>query len=98
MKKREDTGLRDLVKAVTLALAAAAVVRELRLPRGERSWHGRIVGVPYDLRRPTWERVRQSWWAPADPRLVTPRAFGVGWAINLGRITELARARTHREH
>lgn len=94
-RRRGGASLKDLVKAVALALAAAAVVRELRLPPSERTWHGRVVGVPYDLRRPTWDRVRQSWWAPQDPRLVTPRAFGVGWALNVGRITELVRSRSH---
>lgn len=94
-KERKSAGFKDLVKAVTLALAVAAVVRELRLPPAQRTWHGRIVGVPYDLRRPTWERVRETWWAPDDPRVVMPRAFGVGWALNMGRVTELVRSGSH---
>ena len=93
--KREDKGLRGLISAVGLALLAAAVVREARLPAEDRTWHGKIVGVPYDLRRPTWDRVRQTWWAPKDPRWVTPRAFGIGWGLNLGRITALAGSKMH---
>lgn len=89
-----DSGrLRELIGAAALALLAAAVVRELNIPRDKRTWHGEVVGVPYDLRRPTWRRVRESWWAPQDPRLVTPRVLGVGWSLNLGRISALAKAR-----
>ena len=50
--KREDRGFRDLIGAAALALLAAAVVRELSIPRDDRTWHGRVIGVPYDLRRP----------------------------------------------
>lgn len=47
---------------------------------------GRWCGIPYDFRPPTGERVRQSMWNPADPRLLMPRAFGAGWDLNLGAI------------
>jgi hypothetical protein len=72
-------------------LLGAAVATELVKPAGEREWHGKIVGiVPYDLRPPTWQRVREAWWNPDDHRLFTGRAFGVGWAVNLARVAELA--------
>jgi len=95
--KRENRGLRELIGAAALALLAAAVVRELSLPSDKRTWHGTLLGVPYDLRRPTWRRVQESWWAPQDPRLVTPRVLGVGWSLNLGRIAELVKARLSKE-
>lgn len=91
--KRGRAKVRELIGAAAFALMAAAVIRELSIPRDQRTWHGHVVGVPYDLRRPTWTRVRESWWAPQDPRLVTPRVFGVGWSLNLGRITALVKAR-----
>lgn len=91
--KRENKSLRELLGAVALALLVAAVVRELSIPRDQRTWHGSILGVPYDLRRPSWGRVRESWWAPQDPRLVTPRVLGVGWSLNVGRISALVKAR-----
>ena len=91
--KNENRNLRTLIGAAALALLAAAVVRELSIPREQRTWHGRVMGVPYDLRRPTWRRVQESWWAPQDPRLVTPRVLGVGWSVNLGRIAALVKAR-----
>jgi hypothetical protein len=73
--------------AVGLGLLTAAVATELRKPRRSRAWHGRIAGViPYDLRPPTLDRFRLRWWNPDDPRILTPRAFGVGWDINVGRL------------
>ena len=44
---------------------------------------GTILGLPYDLRRPTLARVRQRCWNPGDRRLLTPHVFGAGWTINL---------------
>ena len=47
---------------VPLLVFGALVVRELRKPADERTWHGEIAGVvPYDLRPPTLGRVRRSW-------------------------------------
>ena len=86
---RDKGNLRDLIGAAALVLLAAAVVRELSIPRDQRTWHGHVLGVPYDLRRPTWRRLQESWWAPQDSRLLTPRVLGVGWSINLGRIAAL---------
>ena len=83
-----------LARAAGLALVVGAVVAELRKPAGERTWHGRLVGfVPYDLRPPTVARVKAAWWSPDNPRILTDRAFGVGWAVNLGRLVRLARER-----
>jgi Family of unknown function (DUF5808) len=82
---------RRLGALVGITLVAAAVATELRKPAGERTWHGRLAGfVPYDLRPPTLERLRDSWWSPDDPRILTDRAFGVGWAVNVGRLARLA--------
>ena len=70
---------------VATALLGAAVATELVKPGPERTWHGRIAGtVPYDLRRPTLERVQQRWWSPADSHILVPTVFGVGWTVNLG--------------
>ena len=87
--QQRDGGLGSVVSFVGLALLVAAVVRELRTPAGDRDWHGRIAGVPYDLRPPSLARERAAWWNPDDPRLFTPRGFGVGWALNLARVRRL---------
>lgn len=39
--------------------------------------------MPYDFRAPSWERVRERAWNPADQRLFTPKSFGWGYDINL---------------
>jgi hypothetical protein len=81
----------DIVKTAALAgvgtVVAAAVAKELRKPAGERTWHVEVAGfVPYDFRPPTLRRARDRWWNPRDPRLLTPRVFGVGWELNLARL------------
>ncbi len=87
-----------LVRSITMALAAAAVVKELRTPAAERTWHGVVAGfVPYDLRRPTLARIRERMWNPESGRLVSPRAFGVGWTLNAGRVVRLVRERATRK-
>ena len=68
-----------------LLLVAAAVANELRKPAAERAWHDRLGGVvPYDFRRPTWARVKQTFWNPESDLILVPHVFGVGWSINVG--------------
>ncbi|MFN8513949.1 MAG: DUF5808 domain-containing protein [Thermomicrobiales bacterium] len=76
-------------KGVTLflaAVAAAGLVEQLRKPARQRTWHGRIIGIPYDYRPPTLARLRETLWNPDDPHIITPRALGVGWSINFYRL------------
>jgi hypothetical protein len=84
-KKRRRT----LFGWVSLALLAAAVVTELRKPKQDRTWQGQLGFIPYDLRFPTPERVKASLWSPDDSRWFLPRAAGVGWSPNLGRVYRL---------
>ena len=49
---------------------------------------GTFFGVPYDWRPPTLARIRSRWWNADDARLLTPKAYGWGWDVNL---LELAR-------
>jgi hypothetical protein len=88
---------RRVYPVVAGGLLGAAVVQELRKPAGERTWHGDLAGlVPYDLRPPTLDRLRERVWAPQDPHVIVPRVFGVGWTVNAGRVVWLARRRlTH---
>jgi hypothetical protein len=68
-----------------LGLLVAAVVRELRRPKEERTWEGNLVGVvPYNLRRPTVRRFRETYWDPENPKILRPKVFGVGWDVNFG--------------
>lgn len=80
--------------AALLALVGLAVWREMGKPRDQRRWHGLLFGwLPYDFRRPTEQRIRAAAWAPSNPHLMLPRAFGIGWDVNVGRIMALLRGR-----
>lgn len=76
---------------IALAVLGAVVVKELRKPVRDRTWTGTLGGVPYDLRVPTPERLRAKLWDPDNPRIVTPHVWGVGWAVNVGRVVRLTR-------
>jgi hypothetical protein len=81
---------RTIVTLVGVGSVAVAVLTELRKPPEQRTWRGYLLGaVPYDLRPPTLERLRQTYWNPAEPRLVVPRFFGVGWDLNLYQLWRL---------
>ncbi|MGN6379353.1 MAG: DUF5808 domain-containing protein [Gaiellales bacterium] len=87
---------RRKIALLAAGLTAAAVVKELRKPPDKRTWHGRLGGaLPYDFRIPTVKRARSRWWNPDAPYL-TPRVFGVGWDLNVGRIVDEARRVAHR--
>ena len=80
-------GLRDLVKLIGLVLLTASIIREMRLPKEERTWHGLVFGkVPYDLRPPTLERVKSVMWNPENSHILVPTVFGVGWTVNLAAL------------
>ncbi len=82
-----------LIRLTTAALAVAAVVKELRTPAQERQWHGSLGFVPYDLRMPTFARIKERMWDPDNVHVISPRVFGVGWTVNIGRVVDLVRHR-----
>ena len=75
-----------LLRAALFFLTLAAVAQELSKPEGQRTWHGRVAGVPYDFRVPTLGRFRDAYWNPDDPRIFTDRVVGIGWAVNFGQL------------
>lgn len=84
-----------MVRLVSFGLLGLALVQELRKDPDVRTWHGALFGwVPYDLRLPTPARIKASLWSPDDERLLLPRAAGVGWSPNVGRVVHLVRERT----
>lgn len=52
---------------------------------------GRFLGIPYDWRRPTRARVGQRWWNREDRRVLTPKAYGWGYAVNLAEVARRLR-------
>jgi hypothetical protein len=88
-KQKRGSGIQDLWKLVLAIIGAVAVVQELRKAPEERTWHGKVADlVPYDFRRPTIARFRQTYWNPEGP-ILSGKAFGVGWAPNLGAVKKL---------
>jgi hypothetical protein len=82
------------VVLLVLAAVAQAVIDQLRRPRSERTWEGKVARVvPYDFRPPTQARLKQALWAPEEA-FITPHSFGVGWSVNLGRIVYEVKKRT----
>lgn len=68
---------------------AAALCAEISgdRPRDDSEPERRIIlGMPYEFRPPTAERVRSRMWNPADPRVMVPRVFGIGWSLNFGAL------------
>ena len=84
--------MRGLGRLAAIGLTVAAISQEMSKPPSERTWTGKVFNlVPYDFRPPTWDRLRQAYWNPNDPRLFTERPLGVGWAINFFRAQLLIR-------
>jgi hypothetical protein len=69
--------------ALLLVFVGAAIVDQLRRPPEDRTWYGKIVGIPYDIRFPTVERIRATFWNKNTPHIFVPQVFGIGWTINL---------------
>ena len=92
--QKKRGGLRNLITLATIALAAAAVVKELRTPQAERTWNGKVASVvPYDFRMPTVERAKQRMWNPDADSFIGPRVFGVGWTVNVGKVFQTVKDR-----
>jgi hypothetical protein len=68
-------------------IAVVAVIQELRKPKDQRTWHGKVADfVPYDFRMPTLERVKSTYWNPEGP-IFQSKVFGAGWALNVGALS-----------
>ena len=92
-RRRRSDGIKPL-KLLGAILAIAAVIKELRLPKDERAWHGALGGlVPYDFRMPTVEKLKRTFW-DRDGTIVVNRPFGVGWTVNLGAVVAKVRSRS----
>jgi hypothetical protein len=88
-QKKRRPSAKDVWRLILLIIGVIAVVQELRKPADERTWHGKVADlVPYDFRKPTVERFRETYWNPEGP-LITGKAFGVGWAPNFGAVKKL---------
>jgi hypothetical protein len=85
--------MRKFFKAVVIiagiAMVSAAIIQELKKPKGQRDWYGRLGGViPYEFRPPTPHRIKDAMWNPQDERVMTDTVFGVGWSVNLAALKD----------
>jgi len=87
--------LRRMLNWIAFALLIASVINELRKPKSERTWHGKLFGcIPYDLRLPSVVRARATFWDPQNPNVIVPTLFGVGWSVNLAALISAIRSAT----
>ena len=76
-----------IIRTAVLAALVAAIWRELGKPPAERTWNGRLLGVvPYDLRVPTFSRLRDSYFNTRSSALFTAQPVGVGWSVNIAAV------------
>jgi hypothetical protein len=94
MSKCDSTRRRgtNAFKVLAAILLIAAIAKELRLPKEERTWHGSLCGfVPYDFRKPTLDKIKTTFWEP-EGTVIVNRVFGVGWTLNFGAVVAKVRA------
>ena len=84
MSRKKILSPRNII-GITLLLffVGAAIAQQLQRPPEERTWYGKIAGIPYDFRLPTVERIRDTFWNKNTSKIFLPQAFGIGWSINL---------------
>ncbi len=81
-KKPKNKVVRTAIGIGVISLISAAIVDQLRRPTEERTWQGTILGIPYDFRPPTPEKLRNTLWNKDTSKIFVPHAFGIGWSIN----------------
>lgn len=93
MDKKRTSAISSAWRLALAIIGVIAIIQELRKPSDERTWHGKVADfVPYDFRMPTMERLRSTYWNP-EGSVLPAKVFGVGWALNLGALTRMARDR-----
>lgn len=73
------------------ALARAFADAAADDPAGRGHLAGRVLGVPYDVRPLTSDRVARRAWDPTSRKILVPKAFGIGWTVNFGALAVLTR-------
>jgi hypothetical protein len=82
-RKKSASPINFLVGLLTMIYVAIAITQQLQRPKEERTWYGKIAGIPYDFRIPNIERIRAAYWNKDTSQIFLPQAFGIGWAINM---------------
>ena len=70
---------------VIAGLSAAAIGQELARHPNERTWKGKVAGVPYNFHVAEWSEVAKGYWNPANEKVLSTRGIGLGWGSQLRR-------------
>lgn len=76
---------------VIAGLTAAAIGQELARQPEDRTWKGKVAGVPYNFHVPEWGEVVNEYWNPASNKVLSPHAIGLGWGINFAAVAQRMR-------
>jgi len=82
--------LSTFVTGVAVGLAAAAIGQELQKPADERTWKGKVAGVPYNFNIPEWGQIAGEYWNPSSDQILQPHVIGLGWGINFAALLRRA--------
>ena len=82
-RKKIANPINIIFSIVFLIYVAIAITQQLQRPPEERTWYGKIAGIPYDFRIPTVERIRSTFWNKDTSQILLPQVFGIGWSINM---------------
>ncbi|MGZ3674053.1 MAG: hypothetical protein ACXVCO_07060 [Ktedonobacterales bacterium] len=78
--------MNSFVAGVVAGLTAAAVGQELAKEPSQRTWKGKVAGVPYNFRVAEWSDIANEYWNPSSDQILVPRAIGLGWGINFAAV------------
>src|SRR2546421_9133239 len=82
-RKKIANPINIIFSIVFLIYVAIAITQQVQRSSEERTWYGKIAGIPYDFRLPTVERIRATFWNKDTSKIFLPHAFGIGWSINM---------------
>ncbi len=85
-------GFSWFIVGVATGLTAAAISQELEKAPNERTWKGKVAGVPYNFRLNEWPNVATEYWNPDSDRILSPHAIGLGWGVNFAAVARRAQA------
>lgn len=82
--------MRWFVMGIFAGLSAAAIDQELKKSPDERTWKGKIAGVPYNFNVPEWSSIVGEYWNTESDEIMSPHAVGIGWGVNFAAVTRRA--------
>lgn len=83
--------LRWFLTGVVTGLSAAAIGQELQKDPEQRTWKGKVAGVPYNFRLNEWPDIATEYWNPKNEEILVPHTLGLGWGVNFAAVAQRAR-------